>query len=71
MLLCDVTKFVQMEESGNIKISELPKEYEPFHEDVDIEGRLPQKHANQHEDSITQVKKTVIHTLSKNFSEKI
>ena len=53
VLLCDVTKFVQMEESGNIKISELPKEYEPFHEDVDIESRLPQEHANQHEDSNT------------------
>ena len=51
VLLCDVTKFVQMEDSGNIKISELPKKYEPFHEDVDIESRLPQKHANQNEDT--------------------
>ena len=53
VLLCDVTKFVQMEDSGNIKISELPTKYEPFHENVDIEGQLPQAHANQQEDSNT------------------
>lgn len=40
-----------MEDSGTIKVSELPKEYQPFHEDVDIEGRLPQEPANQQENS--------------------
>ena len=57
-----------MEDSGTIKVSELPKEYQPFHEDVDIEGRLPQEHANRK--TATEVKKTVIHTLSKKLFRK-
>ena len=41
------------EDSGNIQLSEIPKEYEPFHEELDIEGRLPQEHAiaSQQEDN--------------------
>ncbi len=55
VLLSDLTKFICTEVSGDLKITVLPTEYIPFHDDLDIEGRLPRENPSEDEDNDEEI----------------